>query len=53
MMKERRKNCKERDDKYLQGVFCQKCHNEGHLTKECKQFATSVEEKGMKPMTVH
>jgi hypothetical protein len=31
-----RKNHKECDDKYQQGVFCQKCHNEGHLTKKCK-----------------
>jgi hypothetical protein len=30
--KERRKNHKEWNDKYWQGVFCQKCHNEGHLT---------------------
>jgi hypothetical protein len=34
--KERTKNHKEQDDKYQQGVFCQKCHNEGCLTKECK-----------------
>jgi hypothetical protein len=26
----------ERDDKYWHGIFCQKCHNEGQLTKECK-----------------
>jgi hypothetical protein len=34
--KEKRKNCKKQDDRYQQGVFCQKCHNEGHLTKEFK-----------------
>jgi hypothetical protein len=34
--KERRKNHKEQGDGYRQGVFCQKCHNEGHLIKECK-----------------
>jgi hypothetical protein len=34
--KERKKNYKEQDDGYQQGLFYQKCHNEGHLTKECK-----------------
>jgi hypothetical protein len=34
--KKRRKNCKEQDDGYWRGVFCQKCHNESHLTKKCK-----------------
>jgi hypothetical protein len=34
--KERRKGHKERDDGYWWGVVCQKCHNEGHLTKEHK-----------------
>jgi hypothetical protein len=38
--KEKRKNCKEWDDEYQQGVFYQKCHNEGHLTKECKLLQT-------------
>jgi len=38
--KERRKICKERDDGYRQGVFYQKCHNEGHLTKQCKLLQT-------------
>jgi hypothetical protein len=34
--KEIKKNCKEWDDGYWWSVLCQKCHNEGHLTKECK-----------------
>jgi hypothetical protein len=34
--KERRTNHKEWSDGYWWSVFCQKCHNEGHLTKECK-----------------
>jgi hypothetical protein len=34
--KERKKNYKEQDDGYQRGLFYQKCHNEGHLTKECK-----------------
>jgi hypothetical protein len=38
--KEIRKNHNAQDDKYLQGVFSQKCHNEGHLTKECKLMQT-------------
>ncbi len=38
--KERRKNRKEWNDKYLWGMLCQKCHNEGHLTKKCKLMQT-------------
>jgi hypothetical protein len=34
--KEIRKNCKEQDDRYRWSVFYHKCHNESHLTKECK-----------------
>ncbi len=33
---ERRKNHKERNDEHWWVIFCQNCHNEGHLTKECK-----------------
>jgi hypothetical protein len=38
--KEKWINRKEWDDRYQQSVFCQKCHNEGHLTKECKLLQT-------------
>jgi hypothetical protein len=38
--KERRKNRKEQNDGYQWSVFCQKCYNEGHLTKECKLLHT-------------
>jgi hypothetical protein len=38
--KKKWKICKEQDDEYQQCVFYQKCHNEGHLTKECKLLHT-------------
>jgi hypothetical protein len=50
------KNRKEQDDGYQQCVFCQKCHNEGHLTRNVnfyRQFAASIEDKGMKLIIVH
>jgi hypothetical protein len=34
--KEITKNHKEQDDRYQRSIFCQKCHNKSHLTRECK-----------------
>jgi hypothetical protein len=30
------KGAKVRFDTWKRGVYCQKCYNEGHFTKECK-----------------